>query len=121
MTPPTDRPSLYRRISKADAVVVPLDHGSAVESRIPTKVYDCLATGVPLISLCPRDAAVLSAPGSARIHHFEPEEARRLATFLTDAAADRSVLRSGPVGDGHTRTDSAARFRKILEDLVPVE
>lgn len=44
---PRSRRDLYQRLQHADAAVVTIDHAIAVESRIPAKTYDYLATGVP--------------------------------------------------------------------------
>lgn len=114
VVPPMARPQLYQRLARADAAIVPLDPSSAVESRIPAKVYDCLAIGAPIIAACPADAALLTVPGAERVHHVDYRDTHGLAELLAAAAQDRSVLRSGPLGAGPTRDAGVEVLDRLL-------
>ncbi|MGH3627323.1 MAG: glycosyltransferase [Sciscionella sp.] len=117
VVPPMPRPQLYQRLAHADAAIIPLDSSSAIESRIPAKVYDCLATGVPIIALCPGNAALLRVPGGERIHHIAHRDTRKLAELLAGAADDRSALRSGPLRAGTTRDVGVERLDRLLRSV----
>lgn len=97
------RHQLYLRLQQADAAVVTVDHTSAAESRIPAKVYDYLATGVPVIAVCPSNAALLQLPGAQRFHHVHHRDIDGLTTLLRLASQDRATLRNGRLGEGPTR------------------
>jgi hypothetical protein len=58
-----------------DAAVVTLDDASAVESRIPAKVYDYLAVGVPCLAVTPPGAAVRYLSEASRFHHIDHRDA----------------------------------------------
>lgn len=63
------RAELYQRLAHADASVIPIDHASATESRIPAKVYDCLFTTamlVPWSIFCDRPASTVRACDQGR-------------------------------------------------------
>ncbi|MGQ0778245.1 MAG: glycosyltransferase [Pseudonocardiales bacterium] len=105
---------LYQRLQQADAAVVNVDHTSAVESRIPAKVYDYLATGVPVIVVCPSDAALLQEPGAHRFHHVHRHELGRLVALLRLASHDRTTLRPGRIGAGPTRELGLAALHRTL-------
>jgi hypothetical protein len=108
------RAELYQRLASADASVIPLDQASAIESRIPAKVYDCLAVGTPVIAICPPGSALLSAPGAQRFHHIHHRDVGALVDLLRQARVDRSILQSGPPGDGVTRQQAAAITDRLL-------
>lgn len=111
---PTERRELYIRLASADAVVIPLDHASPVESRIPAKTYDCLAVGVPVIAICPVRAALLQVCGAERFHHVRNDDAQALIALLRRAQHDRSILRSGPPATGPTRAQAADALHELL-------
>lgn len=119
IVPPMPRPQLYRRLAAADAdaAMIPLDLSSAVESRIPAKVYDCLAVGTPIVALCPTDAALLTVPGGERIHHVDHRDAQQLIRLLVSAAIDRSELRSGALGAGQTRDAGVGLLDRLLHSI----
>lgn len=79
------RREFYERLEQADAAVVTIDHTSAVGSRIPAKIYDYLATGVPVIAVCPPGAALLQIP-----------EARRFTTSTIASSTDSSRCSAKP-------------------------
>lgn len=124
----TDRPvvhhhaashrELYERLQEADAAVVTLDHASAVESRIPAKVYDYLATGVPVIAICPHDAALLRIPGAERFHHVHHRDTNQLVRLLVRASTNRATLRAGTVGEGQSREQGVDTLHRLLRTLV---
>lgn len=112
------RRELYQRLQQADAAVVVVDHASAVESRIPAKVYDYLATGVPVIAICPNDAALLHIPGAGRFHHIHHLDVDALVALLVRARHDRTVLRAGMAGAGPSREQGIETLHTTLRDLL---
>lgn len=108
------RNALYQRISRADAAIVTLDPSSAVESRIPAKAYDYLAVGVPVIAICPPEAALLHAAGAGRFHHIDHRDIEGLAALLRRAATDRALLKPGPPGVGPTRDEGTDALHNLL-------
>ena len=116
--PARSRRALYERLHQADAAVVTVDTASAVESRIPAKVYDYLATGVPVIAVCPPDAALLQIPEARRFHHLHHQDTTGLAALLRYAMRDRAVLRPGMLGEGPTRDHGVATLHTLLLRLA---
>ncbi|MGH4009707.1 MAG: glycosyltransferase [Pseudonocardiaceae bacterium] len=90
--PARSRRALYERLHHADAAVVTMNTASAVESRIPAKVYDYLATGVPVIAVCPPGAALLQIPEARHFHHIHHRDTTGLAALLRRAMQDRATL-----------------------------
>lgn len=114
------RAQLYQRLAHADASVIPLDHASATESRIPAKMYDCLAVGTPVIAICPPGSALLSAPGAERFHHIHHRDGATLADLLRRACLDRASLRSGPPACGVSRQQAAATMDRLLRSITGI-
>ncbi|MGH3933615.1 MAG: glycosyltransferase [Pseudonocardiaceae bacterium] len=112
------RRELYERLQEADAGVVTMDTASAVESRIPAKVHDYLATGVPVIAVCPPGAALLQIPEARRFHHVHHRDIDGLATLLRDTMQDRPALRPGRLGAGPTREHGVTTLHTLLRRLV---
>ncbi|MDQ3762486.1 MAG: glycosyltransferase [Actinomycetota bacterium] len=112
------RRELYERLQEADAAIVTMDPASAVESRIPTKVYDYLATGVPVIAICPPGAALLQIPEAQRFHHVHHRDIDGLATLLRNTMQDRTALRPGRLGAGPTREHGVRTLHILLHRLV---
>jgi glycosyltransferase involved in cell wall biosynthesis len=115
---PMSRRDLYQRLARADAAVITLDYGSAIESRIPAKCYDCLAVGVPVIAICPADAALLQVKDARRFHHVDHRDVEGLAALLRQAAADRTVLRRSTPGRGPTRDEGVAALAELLNRIT---
>ena len=113
------RRQLYQRLQHADAAIITVDHTCALESRIPAKVYDYLATGVPVIAVCPRDAALLQTPGADRFHHVEQDDIAGLVALLRLACRDRSTLRAGQLGQVPTRDAGMETLHKALHGTLP--
>ncbi len=116
-TPQTarSRRHLYTRLHEADAAVVTVNQASAVESRIPAKVYDYLATGVPVIAVCPPCAALLQIPEAQHFHHRDTDG---LITLLRRAMRDRTALRPGILHAGPTREHGVTTLHTLLHRLV---
>ncbi|MGH3797102.1 MAG: glycosyltransferase [Pseudonocardiaceae bacterium] len=112
------RRELYERLHHADAAVVITDHTSAVESRIPAKVYDYLATGVPVIAICPPGAALLQVPETQRFHHVHHCDINGLLTLLRRAMCDRTTLRAGSLGEGPTREQGVETLHTTLHGVL---
>ncbi|MDQ3150928.1 MAG: hypothetical protein M3R63_04140 [Actinomycetota bacterium] len=112
------RRELYERLQAADAAMVTVDQASAVESRIPAKVYDYLAAGVPVIAICPRGAALLQIPGAERFHHIHPLDVDQLVRLLGRASLDRATLRTGTVGAGPSREQGVDTLHRLLRALI---
>ncbi|MGH3869210.1 MAG: glycosyltransferase [Pseudonocardiaceae bacterium] len=113
------RRKLYKRLHQADAAIVTTDNASATESRIPAKIHDYLATGVPVIAVCPPGAALLQIPEAQRFHHVDHEDVNGLATLLRSRMRDRTVLRPGILRAGPTREQGVATLHTLLHRLVP--
>lgn len=116
--PARSRRELYKRLHQADAAVVTMDTASAAESRIPAKVYDYLATGVPLIAVCPPGAALLQIPEARRFHHVHHQDIIGLVTLLRHAMRDRTSLRRGMPGEGPAREHGVTVLDTLLRRLV---
>lgn len=110
---------LYHRVARADAAVVTMDYSSAVESRIPAKIYDYLGVGVPVIAVCPGDSALLRMPEAAHFHHVDHRDATTLAKLLTAASADRRHLVSAQP-DPHrlSRAHGVATLDEVLTNCI---
>lgn len=106
---------LHERIACADAALLTMDYSSPVESRIPTKVYDYMSAGVPILAVCPAESAVLKLADANHFHHIDFRDTDRLAAFLSAAAIDRSLL-------GRDRIVPVVRSReeqtKVLHDAL---
>ncbi|MGH3854753.1 MAG: hypothetical protein ACRDR6_14915, partial [Pseudonocardiaceae bacterium] len=116
--PAGSRRQLYERLHQADAALVTTDNASAAESRLPAKVYDYLATGVPVIAVCPPDAALLHIPEARRFHRVHHRDVNGLATLLRGAMRDRTVLRPGTLRAGPTRDHGITTLHTLLRSLV---
>ncbi|MGH3717711.1 MAG: glycosyltransferase [Pseudonocardiaceae bacterium] len=112
------RRELYERLHQADAALVITNPASAVESRIPAKVYDYLATGVPVIAVCPPGAALLQIPEAQRFHHVHHRDVNGLTTLLRSTMRDRTALRPGTLRAGPTREQSVTTLHTLLRSLV---
>lgn len=95
-----------------------MNTASAVESRIPAKVYDYLATGVPVIAVCPPGAALLQIPEARHFHHIHHRDTTGLAALLRRAMQDRATLRPGMLGAGPTREHGVTTLHTLLHHLV---
>jgi glycosyltransferase involved in cell wall biosynthesis len=113
------RRELYERLQRADAAVVTIDYTSAVESRIPAKIYDYLATGVPIIAVCPPEAALLQTPEARRFHHIHHRDVNGFVTLLRQALRDRATLCTGRLGEGPTREPGVETLHVTLRELLP--
>lgn len=89
-----------------------------MESRIPAKVYDYLATGVPVIAVCPPGAALLEIPGARRFHHIHHRDVNGLVTLRRQARRDRTTLRIGRLGKGPTRELGIETLHITLRKLL---
>ncbi|MBV8541295.1 MAG: glycosyltransferase [Pseudonocardiales bacterium] len=112
------RRKLYERLHQADAALVTTDNASAAESRIPAKIYDYLATGVPVIAVCPPSAALLRIPGAQRFHHAHHEDASGLTALLRSTVRDRTALCPGVLRAGPTREQGVTTLHTLLRSLV---
>lgn len=112
------RRALYERLHQADAAVVTMDITSAVESRIPAKIYDYLATGVPVIAVCPPGAALSQIPEARRFHHVHHQDTTGLARLLHRAMRDRAALRPGVPREGPTREHGVTVLHTLLHRVV---
>jgi Glycosyl transferase 4-like domain len=87
------RAEVYRRIVQADAAIVTMDYTSAVESRIPAKIYDYIGVGVPVIAVCPPESALLTLREASTFHHVDHRDVDGLARLLHEAAIDRTRMK----------------------------
>lgn len=81
-------------------------------------VYDYLATGVPVIAICPRDAALLQLPGARRFHHVHHRDVHALVALLKLASQDRTILRPGRLGEGPTRELGIEALHRALLSAI---
>lgn len=109
---------IYERLQRADAAVVSVDHASAAESRIPAKIYDYLATGVPIIAISPLGAALRQLPEARRFHNVDHLDVDALARLLMHAYRDRTVLRVGTIGAGPRRDHGVDTLHTLLRGLL---
>lgn len=114
----TSRNELYKRLARADAAVIPIDHSSATESRIPAKTYDCLAVGTPVIAICPPGSALLAAPSDRRFHHVHHRDVGALIDLLRRATRDRATLQPGTQASGPTRQQAAITMHHLLHAIT---
>jgi glycosyltransferase involved in cell wall biosynthesis len=118
--PREEVPALYRT---ADVCLVPLRNVPLFRSFIPSKMFEILACGRPILASVAGEAAeILEASGAAIV--VPPEDVDGLARALTRLAADpglRNVLsaRGRPFAAAHyDRRVLAARYLRILEGLT---
>jgi glycosyltransferase involved in cell wall biosynthesis len=88
------RPESLALLSRADAAIIPL-HGGLVDA-IPSKMFDALAVGCPMI-LSARSEAVQLLRDSGCGIHVEPNDARALADGIVRCLAQRESLERGAV------------------------
>lgn len=113
--PPLHRIDLYRRLAQADAALITVDASTAAESRIPAKAYDYLAVGVPVIAICPPEAAIRSLPAASRFHYIRTHDVDHLIALLRNAARDRTILQPGDRAMAPTRDDAAGLLHQVLK------
>jgi hypothetical protein len=109
------RAALCHRLAEADAAIVTMDYTSAVESRVPAKIYDYVGVGVPVIVVCPSDTGLLTMPEAQRFHHVDHRDTDGLIRLLRQAASDRKILNGG-LADGHRYSRTAGV--SVLHDLL---
>jgi glycosyltransferase involved in cell wall biosynthesis len=120
---PQPRARIAGIVATADVLVVMLRRADIFEITIPSKLYECLAAGKPVLCTVPGDAAAIVADASAGIS-VEPEDVgevvralRRLrdehASFLGDAAkAPEYVARH------YGREGIGAHFEEVCRAVV---
>jgi glycosyltransferase involved in cell wall biosynthesis len=86
------RPASLELLAEADAAIVPL-HAGLVDA-IPSKMFDALAVGCPMI-LSARGEAVRLLRASGCGIHVEPNDARALAAGIVTCLAERDSLEHG--------------------------
>ena len=118
--PREEVPALYRT---ADVVLVPLRAVPLFRSFIPSKMFEILACGRPILASLEGEAAeILRASGAALV--VPPEDVDALAAALARLAGDpalRSELasRGRPYVAGHfDRRQLASRYVEVLEAVV---
>jgi glycosyltransferase involved in cell wall biosynthesis len=118
--PREEVPALYRT---ADVVLVPLRAVPLFRSFIPSKMFEILACGRPILASLEGEAAeILRASGAALV--VPPEDVDALAGALDRLAGDpalRSELasRGRPYVAGHfDRRQLASRYAEVLEAVV---
>jgi glycosyltransferase involved in cell wall biosynthesis len=88
------RPESLALLSQADAAIIPL-HGGLVDA-IPSKMFDALAVGCPMI-LSARGEAVQLLQESGCGIHVEPNDARALAAGIVQCLGEREALERNAV------------------------
>jgi len=118
--PREEVPALYRA---ADVCLVPLRAVPLFRSFIPSKMFEILACGRPILaSLAGEAAEILGASGAALV--VPPEDVDALTAAVTRLAAD-PALRATLAGRGRAyvaehfdRRQLASRYLGILEDVI---
>jgi glycosyltransferase involved in cell wall biosynthesis len=118
--PREEVPALYRT---ADVVLVPLRAVPLFRSFIPSKMFEILACGRPILASLEGEAAdILRASGAALV--VPPEDVDSLAAGLARLAGDPSLRsklasRGRPyVAEHFDRRQLASRYAEILEAVV---
>jgi glycosyltransferase involved in cell wall biosynthesis len=83
------RPESLALLSESDAAIIPL-HGGLVDA-IPSKMFDALAVGCPMILSARGEAVQLLRESGCGIH-VEPNDARALADGIVQCLAERKAL-----------------------------
>jgi colanic acid biosynthesis glycosyl transferase WcaI len=113
-------PELY---ADADAAVVLLRDKPLFEGALPTKMFEAMSAGRPVILSAAGEAADLVEEASCGVV-VPPERPRELAAALTDLAGDRK--RAGNLGaagreavlEGYSREQAFDRWYGLLTSLV---
>jgi len=107
------RPAAMQRLADADVAIVPLRKG--IEESVPTKLYDALSVGCPVIVAADGEARIEGASLGAAC--TPPGDAPALADALRRLhALDRSALRA--LGDdGRARISQRAGRAGIMTEL----
>jgi colanic acid biosynthesis glycosyl transferase WcaI len=116
-------PELY---AEADAAVVLLRDKPLFEGALPTKMFEAMSAGRPVILSAAGEAASLVEEASCGVV-VPPERPRELAAALTDLAADRK--RAGKLGaagrdavlEGYSREQAFDRWYELLTSLATRE
>jgi glycosyltransferase involved in cell wall biosynthesis len=118
--PREDVPALYRT---ADVVLVPLRAVPLFRSFIPSKMFEILACGRPILASLEGEAAeILGASGAALV--VPPEDVDAIATALVRLAGDPTLRqelasRGRPYVAVHfDRRQLASRYVEVLETVV---
>ena len=113
-------PQLY---AEADAAVVLLRDKPLFEGALPTKMFEAMSSGRPLILSAAGEAAMLVEEASCGVV-VPPERPNELAAALTDLAGDRDRAdRLGEAGrravvEGFSRERAFDRWHGLLTSLV---
>jgi glycosyltransferase involved in cell wall biosynthesis len=119
---PHDRiPELY---AAADAAVVLLRNKPLFEGALPTKMFEAMSAGRPLVLSAAGEAASLVQDASCGVV-VPPERPRQLAEALTELAGDRR--RAGKLGaagrravvESYSRERAIDRWYGLLTSLAP--
>ncbi len=114
-------PELY---AEADAAVVLLRDKPLFEGALPTKMFEAMSAGRPVVLSAAGEAATLVEEASCGVV-VPPERPRELAAALTDLAEDR--VRAGELGaagrravvESHSREQAFDRWYGLLTSLAP--
>jgi glycosyltransferase involved in cell wall biosynthesis len=118
---PHDRiPELY---AGSDAAVVLLRDKPLFEGALPTKMFEAMSAGRPLVLSAAGEAATLVEDASCGVV-VPPERPRELADALSDLAGDRE--RAGRLGaagrravvEHYSRTEAVDRWFELLRELT---
>jgi glycosyltransferase involved in cell wall biosynthesis len=112
-----------RQLSCSDALllVLPADSGSGV---IPGKLYEYLASGLPILGVLPDGEAARIALGSGRGRVVRPDDMDGIASALIGMFHDwkmgkpSGVFRTDPYAERFSRKRQTERLAGILDDLV---
>lgn len=114
------RAELLGLLRGIDGVVVPLRKNDLFKGAIPSKIFEALALGKPLLLGVEGEAKELFIDQGGAGIAFEPENARALADAVLRMDADRQALvRMGGAGEAYARRnfDRAAISERLWKEL----
>jgi glycosyltransferase involved in cell wall biosynthesis len=116
------RDQVARHWSLLDASIIHLRDTELFSTVIPSKLFECMAMGVPVLHGVRGESARIVDESDAGLV-FEPENAGALAAGLRKLAGDASLrtrfAKNGPVAAArYDRAALADEMRKVLENTV---
>jgi glycosyltransferase involved in cell wall biosynthesis len=121
--PPVSRQDAMREMVKAAALSVSLQPGKAFEKTIPSKVFDCMAAGRPILAGVAGEARDILESTGANVC-YEPGNQEHLEQSLERLMGDYANLQKmahkNPhvIRDGYTRERAVAVLMRVFDSVV---
>ena len=118
---PRDVEGIVRAIEECDVGIVPNRRNAFTELNLPTRIFEYLAMGKPVIA--PRSPGILDYFGEQSLVLFEPGDAADLArriehVLLRPGEAIETVERGQAVYRAHTWRQERGRLLGLVDDLL---